>query len=757
MAKERKAFLKLLSDEDAPDLEPDNGLRLAFPEAFMAPWLRACQRLEGAGYGTSLQHAYRRHSAECARILAPEAAIELADVVSATAIKSGVKTAESLCLAAVGASAQLRDLQRFRNWLGLMQRFAAMAPESTGVVLLRMEPLLGTVGLPGLEAWFLAGVRYAGGDVERRRAFFSMVDAEAERWLHREAGDVVFADVERRMKAYLAALYGIRVPMLEPAASAPEPSRRRSSFAAGIIRLPQSYPGFRGAGAEDLFRAALAHVGAHFRHGGERMRLGQLKPLQVAIVSLIEDARVEHLAMRDLPGLRRLWLPFHTAQASGADTAPSLFARLSRALLDPDFRDANGWIRKGRDLFQSNLEHIEDPALSRHIGNLLGNDLGQMRVQFNAKTYIVEPPYRDDNLGLWDLDDASGGPEEIEVVVDTVRYERQQDEERKPDRAREEQSDDDDLQATPLARESQIEGGMPVARYPEYDYQTGRERGEWTTVVEYDPPIAAPQLIDQILHRRAALADRISKLVHAARAGRAQRLKRQAEGEALDLDACIDTAVGLRLGEMPEARGYQRTERRHRDLSVQVLVDISQSTADRVPGHTSTILELEREATVLLVHAMDGLGDPFAIGAFCSNGREEVRYTPVKPFGRAFDIEAHARLAGLEPSYSTRLGAALRHTAKELERQRSYRRLVLLLTDGEPSDVDCPDSRYLIEDARRAVQGLAARSIDAFCVALGNENEEALLRIFGRRNLLRIDRVERLPERLALLYMRLTA
>ena len=111
----------------------------------------------------------------------------------------------------------------------------------------------------------------------------------------------------------------------------------------------------------------------------------------------------------------------------------------------------------------------------------------------------------------------------------------------------------------------------------------------------------------------------------------------------------------------------------------------------------------------------------------------------------------------LTPGYSTRMGAALRHAARDLGQQRSYRRLVLLLTDGEPSDVDCPDGKYLIEDARRAVQSLASRGIDVFCVALGHGHEEALNRVFGRRNLLHIDRIERLPEKLPLLYMRLTA
>src|SRR3546814_20068845 len=105
--------------------------------------------------------------------------------------------------------------------------------------------------------------------------------------------------------------------------------------------------------------------------------------------------------MRDMPGLRRLWLPFHVAEPGGAQTAPILMARLARAMIDPDYRDDDAWVRKGRAAFLDHRERWDDPAMSRSIGGLLGNDLGQMRVQFNPPTYVVEPAYRDANLGLW--------------------------------------------------------------------------------------------------------------------------------------------------------------------------------------------------------------------------------------------------------------------------------------------------------------------------------------------------------------------
>jgi nitric oxide reductase activation protein len=158
----------------------------------------------------------------------------------------------------------------------------------------------------------------------------------------------------------------------------------------------------------------------------------------------------------------------------------------------------------------------------------------------------------------------------------------------------------------------------------------------------------------------------------------------------------------------------------------------------------------------LLGEAMEGLGDPFAVAAFCSDGREDVHYLRIKDFGERFGSLPLSRLAGLKGSLSTRMGAAIRHAGADLGRQTTYRRLLLLVTDGEPSDRDVPDRRYLVEDARYAVAGLTARGIDTLCVGLDSGAENHLARIFGPRNTIMIDRIDRLPDRLPLLYFRLT-
>jgi hypothetical protein len=675
--------------------------------------------------------------------------------VSSLAIKAGLGAASEFCRAAPQAARNIGNGLRFRGWLSLMQRFATMAPESVTAVLRRMDGLLAELNVAQLEQWILTGVRQAGVDRARRKAFFEeeMPEALADADCGENGG---FFARERALRAWLAAMFGVRPIVRQAPRGRPDGGGRRVSFGEGFIRMPARFPGFSGAQADALYRAALAHVGAHMVHTGTRFEVGALKPLQIACVSLIEDARVEALAAAEMPGLRRLWAQFHVAEPSGALTATSRFARLSRALLDPEFEDIDGWVRKGRDLFHAASDRWDDPALSRAIGNVLGNDLGQLRIQFNPTGYIVQPAYRDDNSGLWTFSDAPDPEECTDILVEAVRISRSETP-AEADRTRQESPDrDGETRVRPVAPDA-ADTGIAVARYPEYDYEARVERADWTTVLDCPLPSGSPDYLSAALQRHADLVERLAAMVSAARVGRVERRRRQPEGETLDIDAAIAAMAALRAGEMPEIGLYQTMARGRRDLAVSVLLDVSASTADPVGDVGTPLIELLRDATVVLGQAMEGLGDPFSIAAFASDGREAVRYLQIKPFGAPLDATVGAALAGLTPAFSTRLGAALRHAGASLARQASHRRLVLLLTDGEPSDIDCPDPRYLVEDARRAVLGLEGQGIDVFCVGLGKTNIEIEERIFGRRRTVQISSVADLPEKLAILYLRLTA
>jgi hypothetical protein len=579
--------------------------------------------------------------------------------------------------------------------------------------------------------------------VRKRRAYFGLDDPLSLHLL--DAGGGNFAQLERRLTVGLKALWNWQPPLRTLPALPGAPAPRRVSLAGGLLRFPGSFTGATEEVAEPLYRAAASHAGAHFRYSTLKFPVGKLKSLQVALVSLIEDARIEALAIREMPGLARLWLPFHVAQPFGGTAAPALMARLARALLDPAYADEDAWVIKGRALFALAQDRLFDSAVSREIGGILGNDLGQMRVQFNARTYVVEPAYRDDNLALWDFGDQPDIPtEEIDIVVDSVRIKRRD----QPDGGRSEHQSHSG--GVGRARYIEAEGldGIPVASYPEWDHALGLARPEWTTILERDAPAAHDGEVFATDHD---VMRRIDSMTRRVSIGRRTREKSRPDGDTLDLDACVVAAVARRSGRMPEDRVFQRTTTGPHDLAVLLLLDLSESTAD-LDGNGRSVLAVEREAAAIIAQTMNSAHEMLAVHGFSSGGREKVYYRLIKDFAEPFDSVTRARLAGLRSSHSTRLGAAVRHACSYLACRRSFRRVLLVLTDGEPSDIDVPDPDYLREDARRAVLSARKTGIDVFAFALGDSSFRALDRIVGGRRVLRVPRIETLPVRIMQLF-----
>src|SRR5690606_35193564 len=148
-----------------------------------------------------------------------------------------------------------------------------------------------------------------------------------------EASEIRLSFLERRLQALAAGLWRIN-PVIRPAAVKKALHvPRRTSFDGQLVRMPETVAGFSASDAEALFKAAIAHVGAHMVFTLEKFPVKALKPIQVALVSIIEDSRVELLAGRQYPGLLRLWRGFHAAEPGGPNLAGPLMARLARALI----------------------------------------------------------------------------------------------------------------------------------------------------------------------------------------------------------------------------------------------------------------------------------------------------------------------------------------------------------------------------------------------------------------------------------------
>ncbi|WP_428827210.1 nitric oxide reductase activation protein NorD [Azonexus sp. IMCC34842] len=241
----------------------------------------------------------------------------------------------------------------------------------------------------------------------------------------------------------------------------------------------------------------------------------------------------------------------------------------------------------------------------------------------------------------------------------------------------------------------------------------------------------------------------------AALAPQRRWLKAQPDGAELDVDACVRNHADRHSGHTPETGGYLAQARCERDLACLLLADLSMST-DAWISDTHRIVDVIRDSLLLFSEAMTATGDRFGIYGFSSLRRQNIRFHLLKDFNGRYDDAARARILAIKPGFYTRMGAALRQAASILYEQQAGRRLLLIITDGKPNDLDLYDSRYGIEDTRMAVYEARRIGLTPFCVTIDREAGTYLPYLFGPAGFCVIRKPEELPRRLPLLYAQLT-
>jgi nitric oxide reductase NorD protein len=265
--------------------------------------------------------------------------------------------------------------------------------------------------------------------------------------------------------------------------------------------------------------------------------------------------------------------------------------------------------------------------------------------------------------------------------------------------------------------------------YREWDEYAGRYRNDEVTVHARIAPDMEDSWATDVLRTYAPLVRQIRGRFAPLRAHRA-RLRAQRAGDELDLDACVAALVDLRRGHLPDDRLYRLTRPARRTLAIMLLVDVSGSTnAPMADGRT--VLEVERMTLLLASEALDELGDPYAVLAFSSSGRHDVRVDAVKTFADHDAAVVRRRISALTSERNTRLGAAVRHATAVLNAQRAERRLLLLLSDGQPNDIFGYQGSYAVGDSRRAILEARASGVHPFCLTVDREEQEYLPHLFG--------------------------
>src|SRR5574343_261154 len=241
----------------------------------------------------------------------------------------------------------------------------------------------------------------------------------------------------------------------------------------------------------------------------------------------------------------------------------------------------------------------------------------------------------------------------------------------------------------------------------------------------------------------------------AALAPQRRWLKAQPDGSELDVDACVRNHADRASGHTPESGGYLAQARCERDLACLLLADLSMST-DAWISDSHRIVDVIRDSLLLFAEAMSATGDRFGIYGFSSLRRQNIRFHLLKDFAGRYDALARGRILAIKPGYYTRMGAALRQASQILYEQPAGRRLLLIITDGKPNDLDLYDSRYGIEDTRMAVHEARRLGLTPFCVTIDREAGAYLPYLFGPAGFCVIRKPEDLPRRLPLLYAQLT-
>lgn len=310
-----------------------------------------------------------------------------------------------------------------------------------------------------------------------------------------------------------------------------------------------------------------------------------------------------------------------------------------------------------------------------------------------------------------------------------------------------------DLDLPSAAEDDVVLGdGIPL---PEWDYRKHLLREDHVRLQELAAsprdPRAAPVPLPQHLRRTAR---HLHRQFAALQPGR-RWLKGQVDGSELDVDAVVRAATDRAIGHHPSDQLYLSLEKRERDLACLALADLSLST-DAWISSEARVIDVIRDSLLLFGEALSATGDRFALCGFSSVKRSNVRFHRLKDFSQRFDDAARGRIMAIKPGYYTRLGAAIRHATSVLEKQTAARRILLILSDGKPNDLDLYDGRYGIEDTRVAVIEARGRGIVPFCVTIDREGASYLPHLFGPGGYAVIREPDELPARLPMFYAQLT-
>jgi hypothetical protein len=327
--------------------------------------------------------------------------------------------------------------------------------------------------------------------------------------------------------------------------------------------------------------------------------------------------------------------------------------------------------------------------------------------------------------------------------------------------------------------------------YDEWDFRANEYRPRWCMVHEKEMSSGDAGFYRDTLAERASLLTMIKKQFELVMPEMYRKQKRLEDGEELDFDPMLEAVIDLRVGSTPDEKIYWRRNKTERSVAVAFLLDMSASTAEaieeakrpnddwgapddpveymvwlrsrRTEGLRKSykrIVDVEKEGVVLLINALETLGDDYGIYGFSGYGRENVEFYVIKDLDEKFTEEIPRRIDRIAPLHATRMGPSIRHATQKLANQDSRSRFLFLISDGRPQDRgysrEGVEKEYAVHDTRMALMEARREGIVPFCLTVDKQGHDYLKVMMDDFNYEVLPDVSLLPQRLLMLYKRLT-
>jgi nitric oxide reductase NorD protein len=316
--------------------------------------------------------------------------------------------------------------------------------------------------------------------------------------------------------------------------------------------------------------------------------------------------------------------------------------------------------------------------------------------------------------------------------------------------------------------EETVEG---IYYYDEWDHRINDYRVKWCRLREKGMEAGSPGFVVKTLETYAALVVEVRRQFQMLKPERFKKIPHRERGEEIDLDAAVEASIDRRAGHPPSEKIYIEKNRKERDFSTLFLLDMSASTEERVNGKDRTnlspsaeekkIIDIEKEALVVMAEALQEIGDEYAIFGFSGYGRKEVDFYTIKDFPEGYEEEVKGRVEGIKPQRSTRMGPVIRHAVEKMAGRESKIKNIILISDGYPQDYDYGEDRagreYALQDTKMALEEATRKKINTFCITIDRAGNDYLRKMCHPSRYLVIEETAALPRELPKIYRRLTS